>query len=204
MVVVIGGGVVGAAVARVAARSGPVLVASPTPRAHAGLWQRYDLADALPASVPADARVVLAARAPAELLAAFVRRARRAVVRVGPAVPGVVASVDCSPAWDLHERSILPALEAMRQGRTGRVPRGLPFRRWIWAEDVARAALDLRDGEHLAVQGPAGLDAAGLCAALAARERGRCGVDWLRSVRVADDPGRDDWDERRWGARRRL
>lgn len=204
MIVVIGGGVVGAAVARVAARLGPVLVASPTARAHAGLWQRYDLADPLPAAVPADARVVLAAAAPAEQLAAFVRRARRPVVRIGSPVPGTAASLGCSPAWDLHERSVQPALEAMRQGRTGRVPRGLPFRRWIWAEDVARAALDLRDGEHLEVQGPVGLDSAGLCAALAARERGRCGVDWLRGVTVAPDPARDDWDERRWGARRRL
>ena len=203
-VLVVGGGVVGAAVARVAARTRPVIVGSRTPRAHAGLWRRYDLRDPLPADLPADTCVIVAASAPEEQIAAFVRRAGRRVVTLGARVSGASASLLVSPAWDLHERSLQPVLDAMRQGQTGRLPRGLPFRRWIWAEDAARAALDLRDGEHLAVQGPVSLDGAGSCGALALRERGTCGVHWLRSVTVPADPGRDDWDDARWGVRRRL
>lgn len=203
-VFVVGGGVVGAAVARVAARSRSVMVGSRTPRAHAGLWRCYDLRDPLPSDLPEEPFVIVAASAPEEHIAAFVRRAGRRVVTLGVRVPGAAASVLVSPAWDLHERSLQPVLDAMRQGRTGRLPRGLPFRRWIWAEDLARAALDLRDGEHLAIQGPVSLDGAGICGALALRERGTCGVDWLRSVTVPADPGRDDWDDARWGTRRRL
>lgn len=207
MIFVVGGGVTGAAVARVAARTGPVLVGSRTPRAHAGLWLRFDVAkDPLPA-LPDGARVVVAIHdADPALVGALARRARRPVTWLArgdqPALPGVRV-LRCSPAWDLHERSLSPVIEAMRQGHTGRLPRGLPPRRWTWAEDLARVATD-PDAADVDVQGPALLDGAGIAAALVARERGTCGFTWSRSKPVPPDPDRDGWDDARWGARRRL
>lgn len=209
MILVIGGGVIGAAVARVAARSEPVMVASLTPRQHAGLWFRFNIAkDPLPADLPREARIVVAiGGAEQRATQALIARASRGVIvvqaGVGPPTPGA-ASVRTSPAWDLHERSLQPILDAMRRGGTGRLPRGLPLRKWIWAEDVARVALDLRGQEQVELQGPLALDGAGVAAALAARERGICGVSWFRSVSVPPDPERDDWDDARWGQRRRL
>ena len=61
MILVIGGGVIGAAVARVAARTGAVMVGSLTPRPHVGLWFRFDLTkDTIPAGLPPDARIIVA------------------------------------------------------------------------------------------------------------------------------------------------
>jgi hypothetical protein len=156
-----------------------------------------------------DARIVVAiggADRPDLLTPDLVDRARpeRTVVVIGPTrVPGA-AWVWPSPVWDLHERSLQPVLDAMRQGKVGRLPRGLPTRRWLWAEDVARVALSVNPGEEVQLQGPVLLDAEGVALALVARERGSCGTDWLRAARVAEDPPRDDWDEGRWGGRRRL
>lgn len=209
MILVIGGGVIGAAVARVAARSGPVMVASLTPRPHAGLWLRFDVArDPIPPDLPQEARIVIAIggaepRATQDLIAHTSRAVTVILAGIGPPTPGA-ASVRTSPAWDLHERSLQPVLDAMRRGGTGRLPRGLPLRKWIWAEDVARVALDLRGQEQVQIHGPLALDGAGVAAALAARERGICGVSWFRSVSVPPDPERDDWDDARWGQRRRL
>ncbi len=203
---------IGAAVARVAARTGPVLVGSPTPRAHAGLWVRFDIArDPLPA-LPDGARVVVAIpNADPALVGPFARRARRPVTWLArgdqPALPGV-RLLRCSPAWDLHERSLSPVIEAMRKGHAGKLPRALPARHWIWAEDIARVAIDRvaigADDSDVDLQGPALLDGRGIAAALVARERGSCTFTWSRSRPVAPDPDRDGWDDARWGARRRL
>jgi len=207
VIFVVGGGVIGAAVARVAARTGPVLVGSRTPRAHAGLWLRFDITnDPLP-PLPERARIVLAlGDANPSLVLPFARRAQRPVVVIGRGgqapLPGAVL-LRCSPAWDLHERSLSPVVDAMRQGHAGKLPRALPVRHWIWAEDLARVAL-APDVADVDLRGPVPLDGAGVAAALVARERGACGFAWSRGKPIPPDPDRDGWDDTRWGARRRL
>ncbi len=202
---VIGGGVLGAAVARVAARTRSVIVASRTQRQHAGLWVRFELGrDPVRSEWARAARLILCVGASdvAALTGLLPPGAR--VVVVGPLGVAGTPSVVCGPAWDLHERSIQPVLDAMRRGQAGHIPRDLPERRWIWAEDVARVALDPDLGPVTRVRGPALLDRSAFANALAQRERGACTPSWRRGGPVPPDPPGDDWDDARWGVRRRF
>lgn len=183
-------------------------------RTHAGLWQRFELGDRLPQGWGSAQRFVVALGAVEPgALRVFLLRLRSAfpsascsvAVEQSVRLPGALA-VRASPAWDMHERSLLGAVDILRRGGLARLPRNLPPRRWIWAEDVARVLLEpgQETGGLIDIQGPALLDGAAVASALVLRSGGRCGTDWLRQVAVPPDPERDEWDEARWGLRRRL
>lgn len=188
MIFVVGGGVVGAAVAREAAGLDAVLVGSPTERAHVGFWRRFGPGD----TPPANARVFVCAPVPAPTVREWAQRRR--VTVVGRDVPGVV-SVLASPVWDVR----MPVFEALRRQGRATIPRAMPSRRWLWSGDLARVAL-LVD-VSVSVCGPEALDGAQVASRLSEGGR-RCEVGWLRGPELPADPV-DGWVAE-FGARRRL
>ena len=185
-------------------------------RSHAGLWQRFEIGDRLPNDWGSAGRfvVTLGSVDPSALQELLQRlrstfpSAARAVL-VSPLAAfsfGAVGAlcVRASPGWDMHERSLLRPGDTLGDGV--RLPRRLPSRRWIWAEDVARVLLDPSHGtvDRVDIQGPVLLDRAGVANALSLRNGGPCGTDWLGRSEVPPDPDQDEWDDARWGLRRRL
>lgn len=193
--VVFGGGLLGAAVARVATAAGArVTVASRTPRAHAGMWRavRVVKGTPFPAWIPRDARVVVAlAPGPGERpesawgpdtekLVRALARGGRPVVVSGPLAPAPafdtlagddVTVVRFAPLFGVGDRSTAPLVRALRDRGAGQTPRRPPTVPLLWADDAARALLALDGGRHR-FAGPERIDATALSAALVARYGG--------------------------------
>lgn len=218
-VLVVGGGQLGAAIARQAARQGDrVVVASRTPRPHPGLWRRFDLdvdnAAALVSDGPVRAWICVRGPATDRLgrLAADLDRAGATVTLCAPlgAVVGSRATLlTVGPLFGPEDACLAPLLPALRAGGVARHPRGLPASRPLYVEDAARACLRLggAGGAHRLV-GRDRVEMAQLADLLGRRFGGRCRPRWLGSLPAADvdqlrlsadDPG--DWDDARLGAR---
>jgi hypothetical protein len=210
-VVVLGGGVLGAAVARVATAGGArVTVGSRTQRPQVGWWRRFELEDkAFPAWIPRDVRVVVAlgpapAEAPAKTWgAAMVRlvgglaRGGRPVTLCGPigddAFEGVVRGVmearvlRFAPLFAVEDRVTQWAATSLREGRRVRVPSGLPRSAPLWAEDAARVVLS-GAGDELTLRGPEVMEVGAVLDALVLRyggvwQTGWVGAPWTASER---------------------
>lgn len=209
--VVVGGGLLGGAVARLAAAGGArVTVASQTSRPHAGFWRRYTIgAGAFPAWIPRDARVVVAIGpkegqpptdvwgAAAQRFVASLTRGGRRVVVCGPAagVPafeGLAATagdaqvVRLTSLFGIEDRLTWPIVRALREGRPARLPRAAPD---VWAlhvEDAARVILRF-DGEPLTLRGPELLTPDLVAGAIADRYGGAWSRAWGRGEWRADD-----------------
>jgi hypothetical protein len=198
---VLGGGTVGRAVA--AAERGPVIVASRTEGARAGLWVRADLSDD-GALLPWPCRVVCAVAPGAReapggawstaLLARLARYAGRAVpvTVVGPAGAGhpVLDAFDrfaraarergcrvlrVGPVFGADDRLAWPIATALRAGKVARIPAGSPRARVVAAGDVARVALAEAGapGEDFTICGPEPLDLPTMADVLVGRFGGR-------------------------------
>jgi len=172
--VVLGGGRLGAAVARQGAGAGrAVLVASPTPRPHAGLWRRWTAGE--PLRMPLEGSAVCVALSPrsardaAELwgqtvprLALQAWREGAATVTVcGPAGSGEVGLdafagglealraaprttvVRFGPLFGVDDDCVWPIVTAVRQSGVARLPRGAPLSWPLLLEDAGRAVTAL-------------------------------------------------------------
>lgn len=172
--VVFGGGHLGSAVARQGAASGrSVLVASPTPRTHSGLWQRWT--SDLPVRVPMRGATVVIALSPRtqrdapavwghvvpQLAASAWREGAMAVTVCGPAgqgEPGLDAFqrgvdelrtaprttiVRFGPLFGVEDNCVWPIISDIRQSGVARLPRGAPATWPLFLEDAARATLKL-------------------------------------------------------------
>ncbi len=174
--VVFGGGHLGGAVARHDASAGrSVIIASPTPRTHPGLWRHWSAAE--PLRLKLEGATVCIALSP--------RHPREAVELWGHAVPrlageawrdGAASVTVCGPAGrgepglDAFERGVAdlrgmprttvvrfgplvgaddacvwPIISAIRQRGLARLPRGAPPSWPLLLEDAARAVLALTD-----------------------------------------------------------
>jgi uncharacterized protein YbjT (DUF2867 family) len=203
-VLVLGGGLLGAAVARrVAAEGASVVVASRSPRAHPGLWRRVDLAGVPPSGlfVPG-ARVVWAVAVPdhdtqiaGSVLPRMVEHAlRMGVAGVTVCVPGGAGTpaagalaracdslpdarvrvVRLAPLFGTDDRFVWPLVHALRDRGVARVPRGMPACWPLWVEDAARAVLRAPDGIST-LRGPQRLEADEVGRAVADALEGRWG-----------------------------
>lgn len=201
-VLVFGGGLLGAALARVASATGArVLVASRRSRPHAGLWRAVD-ASSLPGDLsPRGARVFLAlapARGDREdlwgavvpRLAAWAWREGAATVTVcGPAgageagadafakgvaqVPGGRTAVArLGPLFGQDDHCVWPLVKAVREAGVVKLPRGLPPMAPLWVEDAARAVWRLPPGTHT-LRGPQVLTSVQIAEAIVRRFGGR-------------------------------
>lgn len=206
---VLGGGLLGAAVARAASASGGrVVVASRTPRAQAGLWRRLDVAAPDKGLVPVGGRVVVAlAPGPGEpltlwseglprLVAWAHREGAATVVVCGPAgrgapdvdafsegaaaIAGHAAVLRFGPLFGQDDPCVWPVLKAIRESGAAAIPRGLPRLAPLFVDDAARAALRLPSGDHV-LRGPAELDATEIGDAIVRRFGGRWRRAWWTS-----------------------
>jgi hypothetical protein len=160
-------------IARQAAAGRRVVVASRTPRPHAGLWRRWDAAAGLP--VPVEGATVVLALAPApreapgrlwtdavpRLATEAWRGGAAAVVVCGPAGEGEAgvdafargvarlsaaprtAVVRFGPLFGMDDRCVWPLVTALREHGVIRLPRGLPPIAPLTLDDAARAVLAL-------------------------------------------------------------
>jgi hypothetical protein len=172
--VVFGGGHLGGAIARHGAASGrSVLVASPTPRTHGGLWRRWSAGD--PERIRLEGATVCLALSPRtdreapevwaqvvpRLASAAWRQGAAAVTVCGPAGRGI-ASLDAfergldelratprttvvrfGPLFGVDDGCVWPLVSALRQSGVARLPRGAPPSWPLLLDDAARAALTL-------------------------------------------------------------
>lgn len=160
-VLVLGGGLLGAAIARQVAAQQPVVVCSRTPRPHPGLWRRLD--DTVEFSSGQKVFVALGP-SPAEnglvlwgeLLPRLLDRLDRAGSKVqicgpvGGGEPGIDLFVRVTAGrpvlrlpllFGKEDAVIWPMLRRLREGEVVRVRRGLPSVAPLWVEDAARAAI---------------------------------------------------------------
>jgi len=174
--VVFGGGHLGSAVARHAASTGArVLVASPTPRPHAGLWRAWEpgappafslqgarVLVALSPRRPGDAAAVWGETVPRLALAAW-RDGAASVTVCGPAgadEPAIDAFtagtallaaaprttvLRFGPLVGTDDDCVWPLVTTLRERGVVRLPRGLPPFLPLLLEDAARAANRLAD-----------------------------------------------------------
>ena len=213
-IVILGGGLLGGAVARVAAERGArVTVASRTLREHLGLWRRFEARkhDALDWVAP-DAHVVVAlgpsggeSAAWEEALLRVLGTLERAdhrgpIVLCGPAGPpaatpfNLFAEAACRapavlrlpPLFGPGDRLAWPLVAEARARRRVAVYRRFRSCRPLFAEDAARAALTMTEGA-LEVDGPESVDAAALGAAVEARFGVRVGRRWTPGPWRADE-----------------
>lgn len=215
---VLGGGLLGAAIARQLAPQAPVVVCSRNPRPHPGLWRRLD--DTVEFSAgqkvfvalgpgPADTGVQLWG----EFLPRLLERLDRAGSTVqicGPAgggEPGIDRFVKATsgrrvlrlpPLFGKDDAVIWPILRRLREGEGVQVRRGLPATFPLWVEDAARAAIA---GVQGTIRGPDRWEAAEILDLLVVR----FGGSWsyrLFSLRTAAErraeaqvQGENDWPE---------
>jgi hypothetical protein len=199
-VLVIGGGLLGAAIGRHATSEGArVIVASRTPRPHAGLWRRLEPERPLGAK---DARVLVAigphGREGADvwsvvlprLVAAAWREGATRVTVCGPAGTGEpgceafarglaqlggasrTAVVRFGPLYGADDACVWPMLRALRESGVARFPRGLPPTWPLWVDDAARAAWRADTGDAVLL-GPERLEPRQLGDAMVRRFGGR-------------------------------
>lgn len=210
---VLGGGVVGGAIARAAAASHRVVVASPTPRPHAGLWRAWELGARAPSGT-ADADVWVAIR-PSSRATKDWPEARRELVRclwIGGAAtvtlllpagadpredqpvladggPGgrALTVLRVGPAWATDDRCVGPVLRALKAGRVAHHPRAIRGARALAVDDLARAALRLAGagGRHTLL-GATPIDGATIAATLVERFGGRCAERWIGGLDAVD------------------
>ncbi len=216
---VLGGGLLGAAIARQLAPQGPVVVCSRNPRSHPGLWRRLD--DTVEFSAGQKVFIALGP-APAEsgvqlwgeLLPRLLERLDRAGSTVqicGPAgggEPGIDHFVRVTagrrvlrlpPLFGKEDMVIWPIIRRLREGEGVRVRRGLPATFPLWVEDAARAAIA---GGQGTVRGPDRWEAAEILDLLVLRFGGSWGFR-LFALRTAGErrmetqvQGEDDWPDR--------
>ncbi|MDP2308374.1 MAG: hypothetical protein Q8P18_20315 [Pseudomonadota bacterium] len=174
--IVFGGGHLGGAVARYGAASGrSVMVASPTPRPHSGLWRRWAAGE--PVGLRLEGATVCIALSPrtsreapevwgqvvGRLAASAWRDGAAAVTVCGPAgqgEPGLDAFerglqdlraaprttvLRFGPLFGVEDGCVWPIVSAIRQSGVARLPRGAPASWPLLLEDAARAALTLTD-----------------------------------------------------------
>jgi hypothetical protein len=168
--VVLGGGRLGGAVARQGAAAGrSVIVASPTPRPHAGLWRRWSAGE--PLRVPLEGATVCVALSPrtardagevwgrtvVRLALQAWREGATAVTVCGPAgsgEPGLDAFdaglealraaprttvVRFGPLFGVDDGCVWPIVTAIRQSGVARLPRGAPASWPLLLDDAGRA-----------------------------------------------------------------
>lgn len=224
---VLGGGLLGAAIARAA--GGDVIVASRTPRPHPGLWRRFELGETPPESLlePSAGLLAIVALAPTpaedyhqRALPLLLQGLRRLGARVTAIVPPGKAPRDpqanvleLAPLFGPGDPCISPLLPLLRAQKTARLPRGLPPCRPIFVEDAARAALAIARAEGTGARhrllGADRFDAAGLGAVLSARFGGavatklfgRLSPPALEALALSAD-GEDTWDDAVMGPRK--
>lgn len=209
--VILGGGALGAAIARAAAGR-PVVVASPTPRAHAGLWRHYDAErGGRPPVRGADVWVAIRPRGPLlargdAWLPELVNRlwhegAASVTVAVSAGDPhpdarltglggrdgGVTTVLRVAPLFGLDDRCVGPLVRDLRAGRVAHHPRGMAPAWALAADDAGRAALRLAGagGSHV-LRGTERLDGAAIAGALAHRFGGRCTERWMGGLDAED------------------
>lgn len=204
--VVLGGGLLGSAVANAGAALGyRVTVASPTARAHAGLWRAWNADQPLPRLRGADLVVALS-RLPAarpegwsRTLTRVAQEARtagaRAVVVCGPAGRGapdldafdaavpdlsaVAAVARFGVLAGVGDRCVWPLIQALRTSGVARVPRGLPASRALLVPDAARAVLRLLGRREVrTLIGPEALRLEDIADRMVARFGGRHTAPW--------------------------
>lgn len=226
---VVGGGLLGAAVARELTRRGAqVVVASRTPRPHAALWRRLELGrDGAPGLLPAGGRPrvwVAVAPKPGEPADALYGDKLTVALR-GWLAAGALVTV-CLPAgverpteagvtclrlpilFGPGDHWLSPLVVALREGHTARYPRGFDAFHPLFIEDAARAAVTLMGagGSHV-LGGPQRMDIAQVAAMLTERFPGRCVPHLFRRL-SAEERGRlfsgaelEPWDAERLGGR---
>ncbi len=204
--VIFGGGVLGGAIARVAADGGArVRVYSRTSRTHAGLWCRYDAGGVLPgvggaavfvalAPGPADVSAALWGTVVPELVRAAWLGGARAVTACVPAAGGSVEPptlqrmgrttvLGYGPLVSGEDGCVGPWVRALREERVARVPRGLPELWPLAVEDGARAAWRLSgSGEIRTLRGVERLTVPEFAALLVARFGGRWTERWVGGI----------------------
>lgn len=210
-VVVLGGGRLGAAVARRAAAEGrSVIVASRTPRAHAGLWRRWDAEHPDPLPV-AGARVVLA-MPPGPNRATLLRNlwsdgAESVVMCAGAAHPVEARSPTSVLRFGAlvgpDDGCLSPMIKSLRDAGTVKLSRGFPRFAPLLLDDAARAALLVAPGETRALPGPDAMTIDALADAIVERYGGRYTWRWWAgdlSFAQGWSDLRDEWDPA-WGPR---
>lgn len=201
-VLVLGGGLLGAAIARHAAsQRSRVIVGSRAPRPHAGLWRRIDLLKPPTGMFAEGARLFVAVSVEAKALHLWIdvlprlvehawRMRVRAVTVCAPAGRGTplldavergLSRMDlrCSvlrlPVLFGHEdRVVSPLIHAVKDRDVARVPRGLPDLWPLWVEDAARAAWRLDKGTRT-LRGPVRTSWLGIAEDVARQYGGRTG-----------------------------
>lgn len=217
-VLVLGGGLLGAAIARQVAAQQPVVVCSRNPRSHPGLWRRLD--DTVEFS---SGQKVFVALGPSstenglalwgELLPRLLDRLDRAGAAVqicGPAgsgEPGIDRFVRATAGrpvlrmpllFGKEDAVIWPAIRRLREGEGLRVRRDLPSSAPLWVEDAARAAIA---GLHGSLRGPDRWEAAKILDLLVLRFGGSWGTRFFAFRTAAERraeaqvEGEDDWPE---------
>lgn len=209
--VVVGGGLLGGTVARVAAAAGArVTVASPSQRPHAGVWRRYRAGvGAFPTWIPRDARIVVAIAPPAgqdpsatwnaatQRFVASLARGGRRVVLCGPTAGapafdslatsvGEAQVVRLSALLGVEDRPCWPIVRALREGRVARIPRA-DIDTWaLYAEDAARVILRFEEGP-VTLRGPERLSFEAMATTIAERYGGSWSRGWGRAGWEAAD-----------------
>ncbi len=212
-VVVIGGGRLGAAVARRAASEGRgVVVASRNPRPHAGLWRRWDAEH--PDSLPVvGARVVLTVPpcANRETLvrtfwtdgAADVVVCTAAGVQVERTPHSAASTLTFGALVGQDDGCLWPMITAVRAAAVVKLPRGYPRFAPLLLEDAARAALLVGQGVTRTLPGPDTMTLEALAQAVIDRFGGRYAWRWwsgdVRYAAAWEGLG-DEW-EPAWGPR---
>ena len=217
-VLVLGGGLLGAAIARQLAPQQPVVVCSRTPRSHPGLWRRLD--DTVEFTAGQKVFVALGP-APAEnglalwgeLLPRLLDRLDRAASTVqicgpvGGGEPGIDRFVQATAGrrvlrfpllFGKEDAVIWPIIRRLREGEGVRVRRDLPTTAPLWVEDAARAAIAGASGS---LYGPDRWEASEILDLLVLRFGGSWGTR-IFALRTAAErraeaqvQGEDDWPE---------
>ena len=207
--VILGGGVLGGAIARVAADGGAqVTVLSRNERPHRGLWRRFEAKGA--ALLVRDAAVFVAlAPGPRDDPAAFwtglvpdlVRAAWLGGARtVTACVPAAGAAVEppalqrvgrttvlrYGPLVSAEAGCVAPWVRAVREGGVARIPRGLPDVWPLVVDDAARAAWGLApSGDIRTLRGRERLTTRELATLLVERFGGRWTERWIGGIDAA-------------------
>ncbi len=213
---VIGGGLVGGALARAEIAAGRrVTIASRLPRDQAGLWRRFHIGDepvwrghperVFVAVAPQRGEVASATWGP-PLVKLIARLAPSPVVLVGPTGRGEaaldafdrvvgelsivtrVAVLRVPPIFGAEDRLCWPAASELRVGAVARVPRSLPDTRPLALEDIVRVATRLcGQGGDWSLGGAEHLDLPTMMAALVARFGGTWRTRWTLGAWRADE-----------------
>jgi hypothetical protein len=210
--IVVGGGLLGGAVAHVAADGGArVVVLSRSPRPHPGLWRRFD---ARTGDLRAAGAAVFVCLSPGprdepeevwgDLTLDVVRRAwtggAKAVTacvpagftKISPATlqrPGNTTVLSYGPLVSADAGCVAPWVKALREGHVARVPRKVPDLWPLVVEDGARAAWRLTGaGGARVLRGRDLVPMKELARLLADRFAGRWGERWVGGL---DRPRRD-------------